>query len=720
MPDLLQEIQRIDRTTTLWPASIRHCPVRFPAALFCICFLASALLSSLGVVGFDVTAGSPGDDITVVPCGYGGGGRFTSIEISPEDSRVMFIGSDVAGVFKSTDQGRSFQLKGKGLEGFSVADILIHPVDISRMFLLTADGLYGSLDGGESWKKENGTVRYGSRLFGSRLMVLSGNSLWVAADRAGVFQIRVEDSPWLAVAAPGLEGTKVNALAGHGETIYAGTERGVFFLANGKWQPCNEGLPPDHKEMTDLLVHSQGRIYALEKNSGLYVWDEERKKWKGLGPDAQQRLSDRAGGFKAMSVHPGNPDIVFVATHPETWPYILYKSIDAGKSWKKIASFKLNSQASENYAGSLNAVERIAFCPSDPKRLVLTDWWNVWESQDEGESWVQLHKGLQNTVINAVKVPSPSMQTIFLAAMDNGLMVSNDGGNRWKRKMSGVVDGHAQTVEISRRDPSKMYLLMNPWSKKDRVFVYKSSNGGETWEDISFPLPAMTLPRLGFVDGLATNLVLDPGCDDILYVGTNGYGVFKTINGGKTWQTANRGLRTPYIRGPNALLIHPGNSKIIYASTLQGGVFKTLDGGDNWMAVSKQYPFTFGMAMDPSNPSRLLAGRPEKKIIISEDDGQSWKEIALPGGNPANIASYAVAVHPLDPSVVVIGTLAYEKAADGVYVSSDGCKTFSKVPMDLPLINILAIEIVKRPELSFFVGFNGIGAYLCERPRVSN
>lgn len=116
--------------------------------------------------------------------------------------------------------------------------------------------------------------------------------------------------------------------------------------------------------------------------------------------------------------------------------------------------------------------------------------------------------------------------------------------------------------------------------------------------------------------------------------------------------------------------------------------------------------------MDPSNPSRIFACRPEKKVIMSEDGGKSWTEIALPGGNPPDIAANAVAVHPLNPKIVVVGTLGYKGRADGVYVSRNGGRNFVKMRVDLPDINIFCLQISKSPGLRFLVGMNGAGAFL--------
>ncbi|MEI7591554.1 MAG: hypothetical protein WCJ49_09670, partial [Deltaproteobacteria bacterium] len=71
------------------------------------------------------------------PSGYGGGGRFTAIAIDPLNPLVIYIGSDVAGVFRSLDGGNHFELIGTGLESFCVADIAVSPEDSRQVFVLT-------------------------------------------------------------------------------------------------------------------------------------------------------------------------------------------------------------------------------------------------------------------------------------------------------------------------------------------------------------------------------------------------------------------------------------------------------------------------------------------------------------------------------------------------------------------------------------------------------
>lgn len=654
--------------------------------------------------------------VSVLPMGYGGGGRFTAIAIAPEDPDTLFVGSDVAGVFKSKDGGKSFELKGNGLKGFAVADIAFHPSSSKTVFLLTGDGFYISEDQGESWKKIRSDIRYVSRIFGSHLMVFSKYSLWIGTNRKGLFQIALDTPAQSISPVPGLEGIKINGLAIYQRRLYAGTSHGVYRYEGGSWRAWNHGLPPNQREIVDMVAHYQSRLYIVEKSKGLYSWDDKRAQWHHRSPNSLKFFQRRPKAFKAVAVHPTHPDKILLAIHPETWPHLLFITDDGGKEWKRIEYFQPSPQAAENWpaARSLTGAEEILFTHPNPRDVYMADWWNVWKSRDGGLHWSQLHQGLQNTVVNDVKTHPRDTNRIYLCVWDNGLMVSNDGGKVWKRKMSGVLDGHAQEIEISRQNPLKMYLLMNPWFKKDKIYVYKSLDGGKNWQEISFPIPPIPLPRLGYVSGLATNLEIDPFSDDTVYVATNGYGIFKSRNGGNSWQAINNGLDKPYVQGPDALLIHPRNPKILFASTQEGGIFKTTNGGISWLAVNRKHPFTFGMAIDPSNPSRIIAGCPTKKVILSEDEGRSWREIQLPGEAPLHISSHAVAFHPAHPGMVLIGTSAYDfKAADGLFISLDNGRSFNKFPLpqDLPRVNINEIAFPTTVESTGFIGFSGIGLY---------
>lgn len=647
--------------------------------------------------------------LSLQPSGYGGGGRFTAIAIDPSNPKHVYVGSDVAGIFRSKDGGHHFELIGKGLEGFGVADIAINPSHPHQLVALTGEGLHYSINNGDSWIRISGEVSYPSRFFGSTLLMFTRNSLWIGTDKKGVFRLPLTNLNTSPLPVPGLERFKVNGLTVYDGYLHAGTSHGVYQLDGQTWKPKNQGLLPGSSEITDIAA-ARNSLYIAEKHNGLFRWNPTTSAWE----NRPVSLLPRPKGYKSLLVHPDNPNLVFIGSHPENWPHLLYKTQDGGATWKSILSFQVDPEAPPNWTSTLSGTEEMAFAPGTSQTIFMADWWNLWQTSDMGENWFQRHRGLQNTCINDLKVHPRNPDILYLCAADNGLMISDDSGKRWRRAMNGVADGHAQEIEISLKNSSRMVLLMNPWHKKGKIYVYESRDSGLTWRDIGFPVPVETLPRLGYVDGLASNVELDPASDDIIYVGTNGYGVYKTSDGGKTWSSMNRGLATPYIKGPGALRIHPRNPTILFAST-QGGIYKSTDSAGSWQRITKEERFTFGLAIDPATPSRILAGAAGNLILLSSDEGKTWREILLPVTASPQMAVFAVAFHPQRPELVLAGTLRYDvRATEGIFISTDGAKIFRPVSMDIPKVNVHIINFAPGQPPVGYIGFNGTGIFRLE------
>lgn len=118
-------------------------------------------------------------------------------------------------------------------------------------------------------------------------------------------------------------------------------------------------------------------------------------------------------------------------------------------------------------------------------------------------------------------------------------------------------------------------------------------------------------------------LAIDPVAPSTLYAGTQGSGVFKSTNGGGSWQAMNAGLPNPV--SVQSLLIHPLTPTTLYAGT-DWGVFKSNDGGAIWQSANQPRSIT-AMALDPQAPSRVYAGGACPGAFRSDNDGQSWTAI---------------------------------------------------------------------------------------------
>ncbi|MEM6378569.1 MAG: glycosyl hydrolase, partial [Bacteroidota bacterium] len=220
--------------------------------------------------------------------------------------------------------------------------------------------------------------------------------------------------------------------------------------------------------------------------------------------------------------------------------------------------------------------------------------------------------------------------------------------------------------------------------------LWKTTNNGTTWKPIfeqygSFSLGCVTI---------------DPQNSTVIWLGTGenqsqrsvswGDGIYKSLDAGKSW--TNIGLKqSEHI---SKILVHPQNSDIVYVAAQgplwsaggQRGVFKTTDGGKTWNQVLEISAHTgvSDLIFDPKNPDViyaasyqrrrhvgiLVAGGPDSRIYKSTDAGANWKILkrGLPGGDLGRIA---IAVSPQQNNVVYALIAGSEKSQSGFYRSED-------------------------------------------------
>ncbi len=251
--------------------------------------------------------------------------------------------------------------------------------------------------------------------------------------------------------------------------------------------------------------------------------------------------------------------------------------------------------------------------------------------------------------------------------------------------------GRIGDIVIHPRQPSIWYVAVASGG------VWKTTNRGITWTPIFDQQGSYSIGCLA----------VDPHNPEIIWVGTGenqsqrsvgfGDGVYKSTDGGKTWQPM--GLK--HSEHIARILIDPRDSQTVYvasqgplwASGGERGLYRSRDGGKTWSAVLTISPETgiTDVVMDPSNPDVLYAasyqrrrhvgvlvgGGPESAIFKSTDGGQTWRRLTkgLPQGDLGRIA---LAVSPQRPNVVYahIQTAAKERGA--FYRSEDGGETWER------------------------------------------
>jgi len=245
--------------------------------------------------------------------------------------------------------------------------------------------------------------------------------------------------------------------------------------------------------------------------------------------------------------------------------------------------------------------------------------------------------------------------------------------------------------------------------------LFRSDDGGATWNELAGLRGHGSGP--GWQPGAGGmclhTIVLDPRDDDRMFVAISAAGVFRTADGGKSWEPANRGLHSAQLPDPDAevghcvhrIAVHPDRPDVLYMQK-HWDVMRSDDGGNSWEEVSGDLPSDFGF------PIAVHAHEPETVYVVpiksdgehyppdarlrvyrSRTGGNEWEPLTngLPQSNCyVNVLRDAMAVDALDSCGVYFGTTGGQ-----VYASADGGDSWSAIVRDLPAV--LSVEVQTLP-----------------------
>jgi len=220
------------------------------------------------------------------------------------------------------------------------------------------------------------------------------------------------------------------------------------------------------------------------------------------------------------------------------------------------------------------------------------------------------------------------------------------------------VSGRVKAIVVDPRNSNVVYVGAAQGG------VWKTTNGGNSWQPLTDDQPSLAVGALA----------LDPKRPDTIYVGTGephpgldnyyGVGILKSTNGGRSWRRLGADVFTGL--GIASLIVHPNNSSVLYAaSALTGvfgpavpvrGVFKSTDGGASWKGLigCRDCRGASDLLMDPSDPNVLFAAFWQVGIFKSTDGGASWAKLTT-GLPDANFGRIELAMSPSNPRVLYAG-----------------------------------------------------------------
>jgi len=424
------------------------------------------------------------------------------------------------------------------------------------------------------------------------------------------------------------------------------------FSGEGNWKYLTAS--PDYVYDMEIDPEDSNILYAsyspkiFENHSSIWMYSkyqEENSGWSEIF-----RVEDSAG-ITSLKFDPSNPNKIYAGVVGKEGE--IYVSNDKGGTWKKLNDhFNMLTVWGQS---------QLVVDPNDPSTAYAATWLaGTWKTTDAGKTWELLDDAPISST--ALSLDKTNTNTLYLADRSSPTVwKSTDNGQTWE-----------QVADFS---GDRSLLVMRVLADGDTVYastffpslgggkLYKSTDAGSTWNDITGTLPK------GILD-----IEVDPTDSNIVYVTTNVNRAFKSTDGGATWSDME-GL--PYI-GAYDIEVDSDNPQVLYAAARGGSM-------PSWFTVIAGYPD--GIVFDDD------AG-----VYKSTDGGETWSKILI-----TSVSCRAIRRHPNNPNLLFAPDL-----VDGLQVSADGGETWTKYNEGLD--NCVPTSVAVNGD-KIYVGTQGCGVY---------
>ncbi len=626
------------------------------------------------------------------------GGRVTDIErTTTETPEVLYVGSASGGIFKTTDDGKTWIPIFDVATNLSIGDMALVPSDEQIIYVGTGeanagggsiaydgDGVYKSMDAGNSWmhlglsqiggigrvlvhpqNPDKCYVGAMGRLFENNAdrglyRTEDGGVNWEQIlfinDSTGIIDMVIHpDHPDTLYAAAWERVRRVNRLT------YGGPHSGIYRSFNGgdSWEKLTTDLPA-----------TGGRIglsiSASEPNIVVAYWaDEQTGYLKGL-------FKSETGGnswfplnkigiddvpymywFGRINIDPQDPDIIYVTSLE------MFRTMDGGQTWE------------ENF-NYVHADQHVVWMdPDDPANMYLGNDGGLYHSTNRGDNYVKMN-GLPITQFYTSEIDYSEPHRFYGGTQDNGSMRTLSGEeDEWQQIYGG--DGFRNLV-----DPMDNSYVYTEYQYGNMA---RSVDGGNTFKSS--------------VNGIAsadrknwnTPFILHPNDPSILYYGSNK--LYRSDDRAASWNvispdlTGNPATVNLVYGTITSISVSPLDDQVIFVGTDVGLVHRSTDGGANWIIVSDPLPnrWVTSVTADPKDVNSAYVtfsgfryGTNMGHIYKTENLGLDWFDIS---GNFPDIPINDLVVIP-DRDYLVIAT------DIGVYFSGDEGANWELIGAELP------------------------------------
>ena len=663
------------------------------------------------------------------------GGRIDDIAAVESNPNIFYVGAATGGVWKTVNNGTTFEPVFDEQGSTSIGDIAIAPSDPSIIWVGTGeannrqssswgDGVYRSLDGGKTWKNMGlADSRHIARIVidphnSDVVYIAVAGHLWGPNKERGVYKTTDGGKTW-------------------NNVLFINEDTGVIDIAMDPQSPMTLYAAAYQRRRTSFGFNGGG------PGSAIYKTVDGGATWKKLITDLPEGPSGRIG----LDIYRSNPNIVYAII--ENAKGGVFRSEDRGEHWRKMSD--LDSRPMY--------YSQIHIDPNNDQRI-----WQLaapmYVSDDGGKTWAtnivtRIHGDYHTLWID------PKDSNRMLTGSDGGIHESYDRGRSWDF-INTIPLGQFYEVSLDNQEPFWVYGGLQDngsWAGPSGTLNVEGitnddwfrTGGGDGFYSVVDPTDASVIyveSQQGFVARLELKtgerksikpqappgekdyrfdwnspIVISPHNNRTIYFGGNR--VFKSTDRGNTWTRSDDLSRHEdrdkkpimgVLPDKNMLSRHDGQETfgqvvtlaespikegLLYAGTDDGNLHVSQDGGKTWKNLTgKVRGVPERTYVSRVVPSRFAEGTVYATfdghrgddlgtyVFVSSDYGETWK--SLKSNLPAGVTARVIREHPRNQNLLFLGT------EFGAYVSFDRGGHWTRMKGNLPLVRVDDIQVQPR------------------------